>query len=111
MKFIRRNYWKTIFYKVPLSPLTKERINTVFSLMDRKTASHLLSKKCGITLPKMASVEAEDFERIRFAAIKLSNGKLVELERLIDEAHVNCHGLVERAGFGEDPKAHLDWLP
>jgi hypothetical protein len=46
-------------------------------------------------------------ERIRFAALKLSNGDICELKRAILEAK---KGLLMAAYFGYDVTVHHDWL-
>jgi hypothetical protein len=111
MKFIRHNSWKRFFYKVPLSALVKKKIELLFPLSQRKRAGDLLSKKCGITLSGMKSVESEDFDRIRLAVLKVAGGNLVELERVIVDANVSQSKVLEAAGFADDAEAHLQWNP
>ncbi len=109
MKFIRLNYWKSLFYNVPLSKDVKQKIAVVFKELDRPKASELIRRRCGTSLPMMKTVEIEDFDRIRFAVIKLSRGNVGKLEELIDQANVDWRDILVDAGFADDEKAHLAW--
>ena len=48
-------------------------------------------------------------ERIRFAAIKLSQGNINKLLRAIDEARMDWRDLFMAADFGYDVNAHEKW--
>jgi hypothetical protein len=50
-------------------------------------------------------------ERLQFAALKLSEGNLDKLDRAVALAKIDWRDLLMAAGFGEDIKAHLAWLP
>lgn len=107
MKFIRMRSWKRFFYKVPLSALVKKKIELMFPLSQRRKAGDLLSKKCGITLKGMSSVEAEDFDRIRLAVLKVAGADLTKLEQVIFEANLDQGKVLAAAGFADDAEAHL----
>jgi hypothetical protein len=48
---------------------------------------------------------------VRFAALKLSEGRLDRLEEAIKLAQTDWRDLLVAAGFAHDVEAHLNWLP
>ncbi len=52
-----------------------------------------------------------EFERFRFAALRLSNGDLRKLEQAVELAKRDWRDLLMAAGFGEDVTAHERWRP
>ena len=50
-------------------------------------------------------------DRFRFAALKLSEGKLSTLVAAVDLAKRDWRDLLMAAGFGEDVTEHERWLP
>jgi len=48
-------------------------------------------------------------ERIRFAALKLSNGNVLKLLKAIDMARRDWRDLLMAADFGNDLNAHEKW--
>lgn len=57
---------------VPLSPETARRLNALFVGAARQLAVDLLVTQCGGNIPLWTSTDPEGLERIRFAALKLS---------------------------------------
>lgn len=66
---------------------------------DREEASRLLSEW---------SVEGD---RVRIAALKLSNGSLEKLKEAIEMGNEDWRDLLYAAGFANDTKKHLRWIP
>ena len=90
---------------------TQRRIDALFPPQEREEASELLDRDCGTNLPFCENSSPESLERIRFAALKISRGKL---ERLLDAvllAQTDWRDLLMAAGFGEDISAHERWFP
>jgi hypothetical protein len=95
----------------PLSPETQRRLDALFVGPARQVAADLLVTQCGANLPLWTSTDPEGLERIRFAALKLSNGNLAELRRAVDIARIDWRDVLVAAGFGHDPRAHEHWFP
>jgi hypothetical protein len=96
---------------IPLSPETQRRLDMLFAEPDRQTVTHLLVTQCGDNLPLWHDKDPSGLERIRFAALKLSNGSLAELSRAVQIAQTDWRDVLVAAGFGHDPRAHLAWFP
>lgn len=96
---------------IPLSSLTREKLDAIFAPADRAEAAKLLVEHCATSLPLWRGTKPADFERIRLAVIKLSKGDLLMLERIIEQAHTDWRDVLMGAGFGDDVNAHLHWKP
>ena len=96
---------------VPLSEATRERVERVFHGDDVSAATELLVNECGNNLPFCENNGPVDCERARFAAIKLSGGRIDLLREAVELAKVDWRDLLMAAGFGHDPHAHKRWLP
>ena len=94
-----------------LSPETQRRVDALFHGAARTLAAELLVNRCGSNLPFNDSADARSLERIRFAALKLSNGDLAELRRAIEQVQIDSRDVLMAAGFGEDVRAHEAWFP
>jgi hypothetical protein len=79
-----------------LSPETIRRLGILFAPGDRESARALL-RHC-------------EGERLRFAALKVSDGKLALLESAVKLAQVDFRDLLMAADFGE-VDAHRKWQP
>lgn len=96
------------------APLTTEvnlRVCLVFPREQREMASALLVKECGTNLPFCADQTPAGLNRIRIAALKLSNGDLEKLKTAVDLAKRDWRDLLVSAGFANDINAHEEWLP
>jgi hypothetical protein len=93
-----------------LSPETLRRIDILFSPVDREAAKALLYQQCGNNLRYLAERDAHETERLRFAALKASDGKLALLERAVKLGQTDFRDLLMAADFGE-VGAHLRWRP
>src|SRR5712691_1444446 len=93
-----------------VSPETEKRITLLFSPDEHELVRALLSEECGNNVPLLEDLDEVKLERVRFAALKLSQGKLDELDRAIALAKIDWRDLLMAADFG-DPQAHLSWFP
>ena len=89
-----------------LSPETKRRLDALFAEPDRGEAEAVLVEQCGNNLPLLDDVDEHGLERVRFAALKISNGRLSALREAVDLAKVDWRDLLMTAGFGHDANAH-----
>src|SRR4051812_20607108 len=96
---------------VPLSPETHRRLELLFAPGDRPEAAELLVNECGTNLPFLDKSDMFQLERFRFAALKLSEGKLEKLWQAVDLAQQDWRDLLMAAGFGEDVTEHERWSP
>jgi hypothetical protein len=94
-----------------LSARTKQHIEGVFPPELQQQASSLLIEQCGNNLPMLEALDPIELERYRFAALKLSEGKLDKLQHAITLAQTDWRDLLIAAGFAHDTKAHEAWLP
>jgi hypothetical protein len=91
-----------------LSPKTAQLIEVIFSPQDAKVASYWIEEECGNKIPFHEDRNEYEMERIRFAAIKLSNGSIPDLLKAIELAQIDKRDLLMGAGFG-NVSAHEDW--
>lgn len=96
---------------IDLSPETMRRVEALFKSPAREAAIDLLATQCGSNLPFCEKEDARGLERIRFAALKLSNGDLSELRRAVELAQVDWRDVLVAADFGNDVRAHELWFP
>jgi hypothetical protein len=94
-----------------LSHETRHRLDILFEPEEREEAAKLLAEQCGNNLPFLESLDAQGLERFRFAALKLSGGDLSRLRSAVELAKTDWRDLLVAAGFGEDPQAHVFWMP
>jgi hypothetical protein len=93
-----------------LSAGTERRIELLFQAKERANATELLVSECGYNVPGFQRATETDIERIRFAALKLSEGNLSKLNVAIELANLDARDLLMEAGFGEI-QAHQNWVP
>lgn len=92
-----------------LSLRTIRLIQVIFNPEDVTEASRWLEDECGNHLPFCDKLDEHGMERIRFAALKLSQGNIHQLLRAIDQARLDWRDLLLAADFGSDIHAHEDW--
>jgi hypothetical protein len=95
----------------PLSAATRERLDALFVPSKRAKAEELLVNQGGNNLPFCENLDMFGLERLRFAALKLSEGKLDLLQRAIELAQRDWRDLLMAVGFGYDITAHQRWRP
>ena len=95
-----------------LSPETQRRVDAMYPAEKREEVSRLLVEECGHNIPPSRS-DADEFafERLRFAALKVSNGDVDVLKKAIDLAKEDYRELLGAAGFAWSTTAHKKWLP
>lgn len=96
---------------LPLSHQTERRLEFLFEGEARDEARRLLEQECGTNIPFCEDSTSESMERIRFAALRISNGKLDELRRAVETAKFDWRDLLLAAGFADDVDAHSRWFP
>lgn len=94
---------------VDLTPATLKRIEILFPHAHEEV-SELLRLECADDLGWRPATP-DGLERIRFAVLKLSNGRLDRLRDAIREAHIDWRDVLMAAGFGESVSAHESWMP
>jgi hypothetical protein len=92
-----------------LSLRTLQLVETFFSPKQVAEAVQWLEEECGNNIPSCKNHDEHQMERIRFAAIKLSQGSIKDLLRAIDEARMDWRDLFMAANFGYDVNAHEKW--
>lgn len=94
---------------IAVSEATWVRIRAVFRERDHANVERALRDRCGDNLP---FVTVDDLaERIRFAVLKLSAGDLARMEGALALAASDWRDVLMAAGFGNDVKEHLRWMP
>jgi hypothetical protein len=94
-----------------LSPETLRRVNILFPPEDRERANALLYEQCGSNLPFLEKADMYELERFRFAALKYSDGNLIQLERAVNLGQQDWRDLLMATGFANDVEAHRSWEP
>jgi len=94
---------------VKLSKKTEILLNDFFPKTLREEAKEWIEIKCGRNLLFCENSGPEQMERIRFSAIKLSEGQIDKLSDAIELAQTDWRDLLMSAGFGYDPEKHNQW--
>lgn len=95
----------------PLSFGTRRRLEALFEPADREEATRLLVERRGHNLSFPGDADALALERVRFAALKLSEGDLSRLNQAVELGETDWRDLLMAAGFGHDVRAHAAWFP
>ena len=88
-----------------LSPLTERNIAALFAPSEHDAVRTLLWDGCRGDSPSWEQ------ERIHCAMLRVSKGRMDRLERAVETAKGDWRDVLLRAGFADDPKAHLRWVP
>ena len=96
---------------IEISHATRKRIEAQFPKEDWQRVSEHLLKECGDNLPLVDSTYDALAERIRCAIVKLSAGNYEKLVQEAAGAAKDWRDTLVVAGFADDTKAHLSWLP
>lgn len=94
-----------------LSPETLRCVDILFHAADRDAAKSLLFEQCGHNLRLRGDATPQGFDRLRTAALKISDGSLAKLESAARLAQKDWRDLLMAAGFGHDVQAHAKWEP
>lgn len=96
---------------IPLSRGARERLNMLFAPRDRAEAERLLIERWGPDPPSVSQWTPFGIDRLRYAALKLSDGSLDRLRNALNLANGDFRDLLMAAGFGRSVTAHLLWMP
>jgi hypothetical protein len=80
----------------PLTPETEKRIALLFPPEQQEMVRVLLLEQCGSNIPLW---ESAGLDRLHFAVLKLSQGKMERLRDAIDRAKMDFRDVLVRAGF------------
>ncbi len=92
-----------------LSSETIRLIRTLFSENEQQEVIQLIAEQCGNNLPFLGKATAEELERVRFAALKLSDSSIEKLRKAIQLGKVDWRDLLVSAEFASDLEAHQKW--
>jgi len=92
-----------------LSPATWDLVQRMFPAKEQAQAAGLLVDECGNNLPFMENETEEGLERIRFAVLKLSRGKMEKLGYWVEYTQLDWRDTLMAAGFGNWLFAHQIW--
>ena len=95
---------------IKLSEDTMHIVNALFPENLRSEVVDLLELECAENIPFCENHDKYQMERIRFAVLKTSEGKVAKLVDSIELAQVDWRGLFMAAGFGHDPEEHNNWF-
>lgn len=96
---------------VPLTERTVAIIGQLFLAAERGPAAELLATECADRLPLYRPTTPEGLERVQFAALRLSGGRLAQLRAAVELARIDWRDLLVAAEFARDVHAHLRWVP
>jgi hypothetical protein len=88
---------------------TIEIVRRLFAEPERGQVIELLARECGANLPFDETCTGKQLERIRFAALKLSEGDLDKLREAVRIAQIDSRDVLMAAGFGHSLEAHQTW--
>jgi hypothetical protein len=96
----------------PLTPEVERRVALLFSPDEQEKARIILVDECGYNIPGARERSPEvTTDRVRFAVLKLSRGKLNKLQSAVEAAKIDYRDVLLWAGFAFSPHAHTSWLP
>lgn len=94
---------------IALSEAAEQRLQLVFAPEERREARRMLVYECGSGIERWGD-DPSAYDRLRFAAMKVSFGRIEGLRRAIALAQTDWRDLFMEAGFGHDAQAHEHWL-
>ena len=94
----------------PLSEATVRRLNAVFDVELREEAARVLEDEGGNKLVYENNQTPEEMERLRYAALKVSNGSIEKLKEAIELGQTDWRDLLVAADFHLDSEAHESWM-
>jgi hypothetical protein len=96
---------------IELSSLTRQHARALFGEHELLEVERLLAEECGDTVPLMwESATPTSLERIRFAALRFSGGRMEDLRYAVALANRDWRDLLVAADF-DQPDAHMSWRP
>lgn len=94
----------------PLTPDTLWLVDHFFKPADRLEARRVLEQQIARQLPFCEKADDAALERLRFAAIKVSDGNLKRLHHTVREAQKDWRDLLMGADFGFRVTDHRNWF-
>lgn len=94
---------------VKLSAKSQKVLCVTFREEMRAAALLFLEQECADNLPLCEGYDSQQLERVRFAALKLSQGDLVKLAEAVNLAKIDWRDVLVAAGFAESVTAHEQW--
>ena len=92
-----------------LSPECLDRVAYLFpSKEDREEVRRILEEDCS---PSCDWFPREKVDRIRYAVLRLSRGRLDRLEDAMTLARTDYRDLLMAAGFGRELESYRTWQP
>jgi hypothetical protein len=91
-----------------LNKMTLKLVNLIFEQSEVPKAINFLENDCD-NLPIYEKATPDSMGCIRFAAIKLSEGRIENLQQSISIAQKDWRHLLLFSGFAEDIHAHKIW--
>lgn len=92
-----------------LSEKTWKIIRKMFPAKQHQEVSQLLLKECGNNLPWFATTDEVGLERVRFAVLKVSKGRLDVLRWEVQGAQKDWRDTLMGAGFADNVMQHNQW--
>ncbi len=83
----------------------------MFAPSEVDAVERVLADQCGQNVTGFGTADSDQLERVRFAAIRFSGGRLSRLQEAVDLAALDWRDLLVAAGFAEDTTAHTSWQP
>jgi len=96
---------------IVLSDPTQERLERLFRKEEQPEARKILIDASSGYESVFGAVSGDSLERFHIAALKTSKGSLEKLRLSADLMQIDYRDLLVTAGFANDIKAHLKWLP
>ena len=96
---------------IELSEKTRKFVGELFDAEHRALVCQRLMTECADNLPLCEDATPKGIERLRFAVLKLSEGRLDKLSEAMELARIDWRDLLVAAGFGDDTNAHKKWRP
>jgi hypothetical protein len=92
-----------------LSEATWEKVCETFPSERHDEVAKLLQTECGNNLPFLERETPHGLERVRFAALKLSEGSMEKLGAAVKLANADWRDLLVAAGSADSVDAHKHW--
>lgn len=95
---------------IPLSADAERRLLAVYAPEERREARRMLEFSCGSAVESGWGREPAAYDRVRFAAMQFSYGRIEGLVYAITLAQTDWRDLLVQAGFADDATEHTRWM-
>jgi len=92
-----------------LTDMTQKLVDLIFTKSEKQLITDILLNECGSNLPLCESWNYKQFERIRFAVIKLSEGQIDKFQYAVKLANMDWRDLLVVVGFAVDINSSNEW--